>query len=83
MSCAQMCGYSASKLVVEAFGTFMLTMFFYGGSQGVILGGLWILIVFGWKISGSHYNPAITLAFILRKDGNKFPVSLGLAYIFI
>lgn len=78
-----MCKYSASKLVVECFGTFMLTLFFYGGGQAVILAGLWILIVFGWKISGSHYNPAVTLAYMLRKDGDKIPKSLGIAYMLI
>lgn len=40
-----------------------------------------MLIVFGWKISGSHYNPAISLAFMLRKDVGNFPRPLGIAYI--
>jgi glycerol uptake facilitator-like aquaporin len=39
------------------------------------------LIVFGWKISGAHYNPAISLAFMLRKDVGNFPRPLGIAYI--
>jgi len=39
------------------------------------------LIVFAWKISGSHFNPAITLAFMFRKDQKKFPIALGVAYI--
>ena len=43
--------------------------------------GLWILIVFGWKISGSQYNPAITFAYMFRKDNKKFPKPLGIAYI--
>jgi glycerol uptake facilitator-like aquaporin len=43
--------------------------------------GLWILTIFGFRISGSHYNPAITLAFMFRRDVGKFPRALGLAYI--
>lgn len=39
------------------------------------------MIVFAWKISGSHFNPAITLAFMFRKDQKKFPIALGVAYI--
>jgi len=44
---------------------------------------LWVLIIFGWKISGSHYNPAISLAFMVRKDVGNFPRPLGIAYIII
>ena len=73
--------FSLSKLVVECFGTFMLTLFFYGNSQAIILSGLWILIVFAWKISGSHFNPAITLAFMFRRDSKVFPKALGVSYI--
>jgi len=83
MTCGQMIKFSLSKLVVECFGTFMLTLFFYGNSQAIILSGLWILIVFAWKISGSHFNPAITLAFMFRRDSKVFPKSLGVAYIVV
>ena len=75
--------FSLSKLVVECFGTFMLTLFFYGNSQAIILSGLWILIVFAWKISGSHFNPAITLAFMFRRDSKVFPKALGVSYIVV
>jgi glycerol uptake facilitator-like aquaporin len=44
---------------------------------------LWVLIIFGWKISGAHYNPAISLAFMLRKDIGHFPRPLGIMYIII
>lgn len=81
MTCGQMMKFSLSKLVVELFGTFMLTLFFYAESQFTLLAGLWILIIFGWRISGSHYNPAITFAYMFRKDNKQFPKSLGLAYI--
>lgn len=81
MTCGQMIKFSLSKLVVECFGTFMLTLFFYGNSQAILLSGLWILIVFAWKISGSHFNPAITAAYMFRRDAKVFPKTLGVAYI--
>lgn len=81
MTCGQLLKFSLSKLVVEMFGTFMLTLFFYGNKQAEILTGLWILIVFAWKISGGHFNPAITFAFMFRRDAKKLPISLGVAYM--
>lgn len=33
------------------------------------------------KISGSHYNPAISFAFMFRRDIGNFPRPLGIAYI--
>lgn len=41
----------------------------------------YILLVLGAKISGSHYNPAVTLAFMFRKDTGRFSRPLGIAYI--
>lgn len=55
----------------------------FSRNQTSLLLGLWVLIIFGWKISGSHYNPAISLAFMLRKDVGKFPRPLGIMYILI
>lgn len=81
MTTGQLIRFSLSKLIVECFGVFMLTLFWFSGRGGIILGGLWILIVFGWKISGSHYNPAITLAYMFRKDSKAFPKPLGVVYI--
>jgi glycerol uptake facilitator-like aquaporin len=46
-----------------------------------LLLGLWILTIFGYRISGSHYNPAISFAFMFRKDIGHFPRPLGLAYM--
>jgi glycerol uptake facilitator-like aquaporin len=40
-----------------------------------------VLLIFGAKVSGSHYNPAITAAFMFRRDTGKFSRPLGLAYI--
>ena len=43
--------------------------------------GIFVLLIFGAKVSGSHYNPAITIAFMFRRDTGKFSRPLGLAYI--
>lgn len=43
--------------------------------------GLWVLNIFGSRVSGGHYNPAISLAFIFKKNLGNFPRLLGLAYI--
>jgi len=43
--------------------------------------GIFVLLIFGAKVSGSHFNPAVTLAFMLRRDTGKFSRPLGIAYI--
>ena len=51
-----------------------------GGFVGFFI-GFFILLVFSARISGSHYNPAVTLAFMFRKDTGRFSRWLGLAYM--
>ena len=77
----QMLKFSLSKLVMEFVGTMLLTMFFSSGNPPTILLGLWILNIFFWKISGSHFNPAVTFAFMFRKDERKMPWKIALAYM--
>jgi len=81
MSCCQMIKFSLSKLVMEFTGTLFLTMFFTCGNQAVMLLGLWILNIFFWKISGSQFNPAVTFAFMFRKDERRMPWKIAVAYI--
>ena len=81
MSCCQMLKFSLSKLVMEFTGTLFLTMFFSTNSDAIILLGLWILNIFFWKISGSHFNPAVTFAFMFRKDELKMPWKIALSYM--
>jgi|TARA_B110000285_G_scaffold171387_1_gene191871 glycerol uptake facilitator-like aquaporin len=59
-----------SKAIVEFIGTAMIGVFYIleGNRQVGFLFGFWILTLFGFGISGSHYNPAITLSLMLRKD---------------
>ena len=81
MTCCQMLKFSLSKLVMEFVGTLFLTMFFSTDVSSVILLGLWILNIFFWKISGSHFNPAVTFAFMFRKDERKMPWNMALSYM--
>ena len=81
MTCMEMLKYSLSKLVFEFVGTMLFTMMFTSGSQSVILAGLFLMTCFCWKISGSHFNPAVTLAMMLRRGEAKFPISRGVMYI--
>lgn len=83
MSCGQMIKFSMSKLIMEFIGTMFLTLFFISTSSIVILLGLWILTIFFWKISGSHFNPAVTFSLIFRKDDRKISVKLAVAYILV
>ena len=50
--------------------------------MGLLL-GIFVIIIMSFKISGSHYNPCITLAYMLGNvnDGKKFNRLVGLLYI--
>jgi len=37
---------------------------------------------FVFKISGSHFNPAITLAHMIKRE-DKMPIGLGVAYMVV
>lgn len=43
--------------------------------------GIFVLLIFGAKVSGSHFNPAITTSFMFRRDVGRFSRKLGIAYI--
>ena len=73
-------------LTFEFMGTAMLTSLFVStcGNSSVGMSmfiGYFILLVFSARISGSHYNPVITLAFMLRKDAGQFNKWLGILYM--
>lgn len=80
-------------LVFEGLGTLLLTTLFmscavgvplvggYGFESMTFFVGFFILLIFSARISGSHFNPSVTLAFMLRKDTGRFSRWLGLAYM--
>ena len=55
-------------------GTAVLGVFYLliGDQQVGLLLGMWVLTLFGEAISGAHYNPAISLVFMLRKNSKTF-----------
>jgi aquaporin Z len=89
LSGADLIRTSSLKLVFEAIGTFFLTLAFncsqklrdFSVNQTAVLLTLWVLTIFGQRISGAHYNPAISIAHMLRKDVGSFPRLLAVAYI--
>lgn len=87
---------SLLKLLFECLGTLFLTLTFnctqkfiwqspqgFSQNQTALLLTLWVLTIFGMKISGAHYNPAISISFMLRKDVGSFPRILAFAYVFV
>ena len=47
--------------------------FFYiliGDEQTGVLLGFWVITLFAQSISGAHFNPAVTLVFMLRKNSS-------------
>jgi glycerol uptake facilitator-like aquaporin len=43
--------------------------------------GLWILNAFTIRVSGAHFNPAVSFAYSMRKDDKGISRKLALAYI--
>jgi len=69
-------------LLFEMLGTGMLTAAFIATGGGVTMFiSFFILLILSARISGSHYNPVVTLAFMLRKDAGRFNKWLGILYM--
>ena len=69
-------------LIFEMFGTGLLAMLFVSTGGGIsMFVGFFILLILSARISGSHYNPVITFAFMLRKDAGQFNKWLGILYM--
>lgn len=81
MTLMEMIKFSSSKLLLEFFATGVLTMLFITGEVGLLLIGLWILTIFCWKISSAQLNPAVTLAFMIRRDSKRMIIPMGVPMI--
>merc|ERR1712166_526875 len=82
--CCDRMKLNLGRLLYEFCGTFLFTMLFINNSSFVMTVGLWIIIIFCWKTSGAQLNPAITAAYVLRKDERpayQMHIMLGLMYI--
>jgi glycerol uptake facilitator-like aquaporin len=71
-------------LFFETLGTAILCCLYntslrYGDLCGFLM-GTFVTLVLSVRISGSHYNPAVTFAYIFRRDVGKFSRVLGIAY---
>lgn len=76
---------SLLRLIFELTGTCLLTTLWLstttsGDSIGFFV-GFFVLLVFSARISGSHFNPAVTLAFMVRKETGGFSRILGIAFM--
>ena len=69
-------------LLFEMLGTGLVTMLFLatGGGVGMFI-GYFVLLIMSFRISGAHYNPVVTFAFMMRKDAGKFDKHLGILYM--
>lgn len=80
------CLVNGTKCLVEFVGTCTLAVFYVllGDKQPGILLGLWVIMLFGISISGGHFNPAVTLAQMFRKNRDPiFEGSLALGFVYI
>ena len=60
------------KYFVEFVGTLFLILIIGLTSNPVAIGfGLTVLVYMGAHILGAHYNPVVSLAFIIKKDINR------------
>ena len=69
----------------EFFGTMFLTMFYRSvyelqGAIGFML-VFWVLIALCVRLSGAHFNPAVTVSFLLRKNKGIFTSKLTIVYL--
>lgn len=58
------------KFIVEFVGTMVITLayFLLGDQESGLLFAYWIVTLFAFQISGSHFNPSITIASMIRNQ---------------
>lgn len=68
---------------IEVFGTFMLGLFYFtiGSEQEGMLLGFWVVNLFGLEMTGAHFNPIITLGYMMQSNSQFFEKhKLGIMY---
>ena len=68
-------------LLFEFIGTAILTLFYRCTSSITFVLAYWVILSLCLRISGSHFNPALTLAFMFRKTVGRFSRKLGILYM--
>lgn len=74
-----------SKFITEIIGTASVTIFYLilGDQNNGLFLVFWIITIFGIKISGSHFNPIVTLIQMFRSGEAALETRmLGVIYIF-
>ena len=69
----------------EAVGSFLVTALFvvcsYNGDYVGFASGVFVATCMGVQLTGAHYNPAITLCFMLKSHQRASSRWLGVGYI--
>jgi len=82
MTTCQLIKKGMVKLLFEMVGTFILTCMFIGSNFPFSLFlCLWITTCFCIRISGAHFNPAVSLAFTLRRETGGLSRKMTMCFI--
>ena len=71
--------------VLEALGTVILLVAinFSGGNPTVIAMGVLTAAVLSGRLTGAHFNPAVTVAVLIADKNSKFKSNLPLASVMV
>jgi glycerol uptake facilitator-like aquaporin len=83
MTQGQTIKYALARLLYECFGTYILTLMFISAPENSfpLFLTFWITTAFAIRVSGAHFNPAISFAFSLRKDTGSISRKLAVWYM--
>jgi len=70
-------------LIFEFLGSLVLPVFLRMLPGVYFIFAFFFLVSICANISGSHFNPAVTIVFLLRKDPGKFSRPMAFAYIIV
>lgn len=84
MTVCQLLKYALPKLIYEITGTYFFAMIFIatnGNAPFPLFLTQWIITAFCIRVSGSHFNPAVSLAYALRRDIGGISRKLAIFYM--